>query len=95
MTIIALVIVTVAIWIRYIYRVAELQGDFGGKVTNNEVVFMTFEGLLIIISVTLLSVFHPGGLFSDLRVTTGQGKKAPKTDAIAFEEVNSLEDSKV
>ncbi|KAM0552428.1 hypothetical protein ACHAPJ_007989 [Fusarium lateritium] len=45
---------------RCIYRIPELAGGVGGHVMRQEVEFMIFDGCMIVISVLLLSVFHPG-----------------------------------
>ena len=64
---------TVLIFIRSIYRVAELWEGFGGKLANDEATFMIFEGPMIILAVTAMTVFHPGRIFGDLWVPAGQG----------------------
>jgi len=58
--ILALACATILILIRSCYRLAELRGGFHGTLANNEVLFMILEGPMIIISVLLLNVFHPG-----------------------------------
>jgi hypothetical protein len=59
-----LAIATIGIFIRSVYRVAELQGGFGGSLANSEALFMIFEGPMTIIAVAALTVFHPGTCFS-------------------------------
>lgn len=56
----ALVAATVLITTRSAYRLAELQGGFSGKLANDEVLFMIFEGPMIILACIGLAVFHPG-----------------------------------
>lgn len=56
----SLAVATVLILVRSVYRLAELQGGFTSALANNEVVFMIFEGPMIILAVLLLTVFHPG-----------------------------------
>lgn len=74
------------IYIRSIYRIAELQGGFSGEIANNQASFMIFEGPMIIIAVTVLTVFHPGGVFGNLWKASGHGNrgaaKFPKNAAI-------------
>jgi hypothetical protein len=69
----ALLAATVLIFIRCIYRVAELWDGFGGKLANEEPTFMIFEGPMIILAVAALTVFHPGRVFGDLWVPAGKG----------------------
>lgn len=52
---------TICIYIRSIFRVAELSGGFNGYLANNEVTFMVLEGAMISIAAICLSIFgHPG-----------------------------------
>lgn len=60
----ALALATITIFIRCVYRVAELQGGFAGKLANDEVVFMVFEGPMIMAAVIALTIFHPGPAFA-------------------------------
>lgn len=64
---------TVLIFIRCVYRVAELWGGFDSHLANDELTFMIFEGPMIILAVTLMTVFHPGRVFGDLWVAAGKG----------------------
>lgn len=64
---------TILIFVRCIYRVAELWNGFSGKLANHESTFMIFEGPMIIIGVAAITVFHPGRVFGDLWIPTGKG----------------------
>jgi len=59
----ALGVATFLVFIRSVYRVAELQGGFDSAIANNEPAFMVFEGPMIIVAVAVLTVFHPGTVF--------------------------------
>ncbi|KAK1754462.1 sphingoid long-chain base transporter RSB1 [Echria macrotheca] len=48
------------IFIRSIFRCAELSGGFNGPLANEEVTFMVLEGTMIILASILLTAFHPG-----------------------------------
>jgi hypothetical protein len=69
----ALFAATILIYVRCIYRVAELWDGFGGHLANDEVTFMIFEGPMIIIGITSITVFHPARVFGDLWVPAGKG----------------------
>ncbi|KIW02276.1 uncharacterized protein PV09_06426 [Verruconis gallopava] len=56
----ALWLAVVLIFMRSVYRVAELQQGFSGSIANDEPLFMVFEGPMIIIAVGVLTIFHPG-----------------------------------
>ncbi|KAJ4303028.1 hypothetical protein N0V90_001919 [Kalmusia sp. IMI 367209] len=64
---------TVLIFIRCVYRVAELWNGFDSHLANDELTFMIFEGPMIILAVGLMTVFHPGRVFGDLWVAAGKG----------------------
>jgi hypothetical protein len=77
----SLFVATVLIFVRCIYRVAELWDGFGGKLANHEATFMIFEGPMIIIAVAALTVFHPGRVFGDFWGPAGKGvRNSGKTE---------------
>ncbi|KPM42163.1 hypothetical protein AK830_g4430 [Neonectria ditissima] len=55
----------VLIFIRSVYRVAELQQGFNGPIANDEVSFMILEGPMIFLAVLAMTVLHPGIAFGD------------------------------
>ncbi|KAL8798928.1 MAG: hypothetical protein Q9182_006275 [Xanthomendoza sp. 2 TL-2023] len=59
----SLSIATLAIYIRSIFRVAELQGGFQGHLANDQVTFMILEGTMIAIASIALTLPHPGMIF--------------------------------
>ena len=48
------------IFVRSVFRCAELSGGFSGPLANEEVTFMVLEGTMIAVACILLTVFHPG-----------------------------------
>ncbi|PVH79609.1 RTA1-domain-containing protein [Cadophora sp. DSE1049] len=54
-----LFIATLAIYIRSVFRVAELWGGFDSSLANNEPIFMALEGGMLLIATTCQTVFHP------------------------------------
>nr|A0A2Z5TTA9.1 RecName: Full=Efflux pump himE; AltName: Full=Himeic acid A biosynthesis cluster protein E [Aspergillus japonicus]BBA91555.1 transporter [Aspergillus japonicus] len=61
-----LALATVAIFMRSVFRVAELKGGFHSSLANDQVLFMTLEGAMIAIAVIALTVLHPGLCFDGL-----------------------------
>jgi hypothetical protein len=59
-------IATVAIFIRSVFRCAELSGGFDGHLANDEITFMLLEGLMILNAVSVLTIWHPGVVFGGL-----------------------------
>lgn len=55
----------VLIFVRSVYRVAELQQGFNGPIANNQVSFMVLEGPMIFLAVLAMTVLHPGIAFGD------------------------------
>lgn len=59
-SLIGLAVAAIAIFVRSVYRVAELREGFQGKLAGDEVLFMILEGAMIVITTAALTVFHPG-----------------------------------
>lgn len=52
---------TICIYIRCVFRVAELSGGFNGHLANDEVTFMVLEGAMMTIATVAMSYWgHPG-----------------------------------
>lgn len=62
----ALAIATLAIYIRSIFRVAELSQGLTSKFANNEVTFMVLEAGMITIAAIMLIAFQPALVFGNL-----------------------------
>lgn len=60
---IGLALATITIFVRSVFRVAELKGGFHSSLANNQVLFMILEGAMIGIATLCLTVFHPGICF--------------------------------
>ncbi|KAL8963789.1 MAG: hypothetical protein Q9183_004956 [Haloplaca sp. 2 TL-2023] len=58
-----LITATFTIYIRSIFRVAELSEGFDGHLANDEVTYMILEGAMIAIAAIALTVAHPGFVF--------------------------------
>jgi hypothetical protein len=56
----SLALATVCIFIRSVFRVAELSGGFKGHLANNQISFMILDGVMVIIASFTLTVMHPG-----------------------------------
>ncbi|KAI1393218.1 uncharacterized protein F4822DRAFT_383968 [Hypoxylon trugodes] len=56
----------VLILARCAYRVAELSDGYTGDLIHNEPLFIGLEGVLIVVSVLVLCVGHPGFVFLPL-----------------------------
>jgi hypothetical protein len=66
------------IFIRCVYRIPELTGGWGSELMRNEVEFIVLEGVMIVLSVGVLTIFHPGYCFPALGNTIGKSKKASR-----------------
>ena len=52
----------VVIYIRSIYRVIELSQGWSGYVITHEIYFVILDGIMMVISVGVFNIFHPGWL---------------------------------
>lgn len=69
----------VLVFIRSVYRVAELQQGFNGPIANDQVSFMILEGPMIFLAVLAMTVLHPGIAFGDsLRSASWSVKQSRK-----------------
>lgn len=67
---IALALSTTCIMIRSIYRVVEMAQGWDGALIKNETLFFVLEGVMVVLAVGVLNVFHPGWCFGEgYRVT--------------------------
>ncbi|EAQ86735.1 hypothetical protein CHGG_07988 [Chaetomium globosum CBS 148.51] len=57
---VAMLLTGVFIFVRSVFRCAELSEGFNGPLANDEVTFMVLEGTMIALACILLTVFHPG-----------------------------------
>lgn len=62
---VALALATFCIFIRSIYRVAELSEGWTGALIENQHLFIGFEGAMVIVAVLVLNMFHPGYCFKE------------------------------
>ena len=58
-----LILATILVLIRSIFRVAELWGGFDGPLWNNETDFMILDGAMMAFATILLTALHPGLAF--------------------------------
>ncbi|KAJ6002604.1 RTA1-domain-containing protein [Penicillium sp. IBT 35674x] len=59
-----LALATIAIFVRSVFRLAELNGGFHSSLANNQVLFMILEGAMIVIAILCLTILHPGVCFN-------------------------------
>ncbi|GME77143.1 unnamed protein product [Ambrosiozyma monospora] len=55
------------IYIRSIYRVAEMADGWGSSIMYNETLFLVLDGAMCVIAIVLLTVFYPGFSFKRKR----------------------------
>ncbi|KAL5041711.1 hypothetical protein BDW71DRAFT_162784 [Aspergillus fruticulosus] len=56
-------VATLLIFVRSVYRCAELREGFDGELANDQVTFMILEAAMIAIAVIALTAFHPGAVW--------------------------------
>jgi len=78
----AVIVAYVGVFIRCIYRVPELALGWMSELMRNEVEFIVLEGVMIVISVLALTVFHPGYCFPALGSTFSKSKAAKREKSL-------------
>ncbi|KAL8660579.1 MAG: hypothetical protein Q9202_006433 [Teloschistes flavicans] len=76
----------VSIFIRCIYRIAELAGGWGNSIMQNEGEFIGFEGVLIAIAVVCQTAFHPGYCFPQMYQRSNVGAHGLETKELGSQE---------
>lgn len=71
---VALALATVCIFIRSVFRVVELGEGWNGVLIKNQTLFIVLEGVMVVVAVLVLNLFHPGLCFREGYV------KKPKTE---------------
>ncbi|KAH9211880.1 RTA1 like protein-domain-containing protein [Leptodontidium sp. 2 PMI_412] len=66
---ISILVSYIAIFLRCIYRIAEMAGGWRNPIMQDEVSFIILDGVLCWIAVLVLNVFHPGFLFKESYAT--------------------------
>ncbi|KAI5781921.1 RTA1 like protein-domain-containing protein [Geopyxis carbonaria] len=61
----SLVLSTVCIMIRSVYRLIEMSQGWEGELIRNETYFFVLEGIMVVLAVLVLNVFHPGMCMRD------------------------------
>lgn len=61
----ALGLVTVLIFWRCIFRLVELNDGFNGPVTFDQGLYIGFEGVVIVVAITVMGIFHPAVVFGE------------------------------
>ncbi|KAH7173351.1 RTA1 like protein-domain-containing protein [Fusarium flagelliforme] len=81
----ALAVAYVAIIIRCIYRIPEMQMGWGSTLMQNETTFLILDGAMILIAVWTLTIFHPYFFFPFLGKKGKVAADAEKTQTQANE----------
>lgn len=74
----ALALATLCIFIRSVYRVAELSEGWEGALIKNQGLFIGLEGVMVLVAMLALNAFHPGLCFRegyDIPMVGRKGKK--------------------
>lgn len=94
----SLLLATVAILARSIFRAAELWEGFEGKLWNSETDFLVLDGAMVALAVVLLSALHPGPAFggqwhaANWSLRTGKGKKKDSSSSEPNQKFESASD---
>ncbi|GME79607.1 unnamed protein product [Ambrosiozyma monospora] len=59
----SILVAILLIFVRSIYRVAEMADGWGSEIMHNETLFLILDGAMCVIAIILLTVFYPGFSF--------------------------------
>ncbi|KAL9586860.1 MAG: hypothetical protein Q9212_000604 [Teloschistes hypoglaucus] len=74
---VVLALSTICIFIRSVFRVVELGEGWNGALIKNQTLFIILEGVMVIIAVLVLNLFHPGLCFREGYVRKPKATKKP------------------
>ncbi|KAH5420885.1 hypothetical protein HBI25_186610 [Parastagonospora nodorum] len=86
----AIVVAYFCILVRCVYRIPELTGGWRSELMRNEPEFIVLEGVMIVIAVAVLTVFHPGYCFPALGDTIGKNKKHTRGKSIEDSDIEMM-----
>jgi len=78
----AIIVAYLGIFIRCVYRIPELTGGWRSELMRNETEFIILEGVMIVLSVLALTIFHPGFCFPALGNTIGKKSRASRGKSV-------------
>lgn len=85
----ALSLSTICIFWRCVFRVAELSDGWTGPIMKQQDLFVGFEGVMVVVAVLLLNVWHPNLCFRGMEkyhkrsgVKNGSGATTPKRSSL-------------
>ncbi|MCJ1404949.1 hypothetical protein MMC11_008175 [Xylographa trunciseda] len=73
---VAITIGFTTIFVRCAFRIAELANGWSSTIMRNEVEFIVFDGVMILISVLCLTVISAGQYFPQMQERSGPGRRA-------------------
>jgi len=81
MFLVAVAVAFVTVFLRCVYRIAEMVGGWANPIMRDEIGFDIMEGIMIVIAVFALTICHPGFCFPQL---AGQSRKnaSPELESI-------------
>ncbi|KAI9802040.1 MAG: hypothetical protein M1825_003096 [Sarcosagium campestre] len=62
----SIVIAFLTIFIRCVYRIAEMANGWQNPIMQNETDFIVLEGVMVVVAVLVLTIFHPGQYFPQM-----------------------------
>ncbi|KAI0146459.1 putative sphingoid long-chain base transporter RSB1 [Pestalotiopsis sp. NC0098] len=91
----SLVLSTICIFWRCCFRVAELSDGWSGPIMKEQNLFVGFEGVMVVIAVLVLNVFHPNNCFRGMENYRPQKKKGAKKEKESRYSSNSPSDEEL
>lgn len=84
----ALALSTICILIRSIFRVIEMAQGWDGELAGDQTLFFVLEGVMVVVAVVVLNVFHPGWCFADGYGVSSTGFKSGQGSDVEFANTN-------
>ncbi|EKD17926.1 uncharacterized protein L3040_004466 [Drepanopeziza brunnea f. sp. 'multigermtubi'] len=79
----AVTVAFVTVFLRCVYRIVEMVGGWANPIMRDEPSFIVFEGVMIVLAVLAMTVFHPGYCFPQKTRPTKAGSLEAGNDSDA------------
>lgn len=87
--VVAIAAAGVVIFVRCVFRCAELSAGFDGPLANDEVTLMVLEGAMIVLACIVLTVFHPSIAVGPEAWSAASAKEARKRGSPSISDVEN------
>ncbi|CAL3965615.1 hypothetical protein PZA11_002522 [Diplocarpon coronariae] len=86
----AITVAFITVFLRCVYRIVEMVGGWANPIMRDEPSFIVFEGVMIVLAVLAMTLFHPGYCFPQKgnRTKAASSEVSSDTEGVRHQEKN-------